>query len=897
MIIRYHRKGDSGLRVCRAGSILVDVVIESIFRTALLTFSEQHGTLPCKCSLLGLGGYGRGELNPLSDVDIMFLFPDDVKPKIVSDMKTILTDEVLYPLWDLGFKVGHSTRTVKESIEESELDFKTRNSLLESRLILGSTELHKELKKTYRKHLDKRNLKSYIEDLIAIQEKRRVQYGRSVFHPEPNIKNGVGGLRDYQGVLWLLHLAYGTARLSVLYKHKNLYKKEVRDFEAAYDFLLRIRNELHLNSNRATDELTLAVQPMIAENLGFKGTALERVEKMMKQYYFHARNSLRIARSLENRILANFTNSARKRRQLFQMSFKQVVKHEVDGFIIENEIVDAVDSSVFDNDPARIIRLFRLTQVMDLKLSIELERLVEAKLDTLARVEDQKTEIYKPFREIIDSQGKVFNILEEMYNLGVLTKLIPEFEALHCYIQHDRHLVRYSEDQKVLSSIQQLDSLLTEEKSNLLKILPAFEKEESISDLYVSLLLYSLKYPGRFRGTDHIPAHKGVDVYKILRRIGFSSAHAKRILSFIDSHREVAHFWHQAEAYDNHLIKKFAANLDKPEFARLSFWFFYCEALGRNPQYWEIHSLESAASIFDAIVAEIKIGNLEHSVESDSISKKNMTRVEIIDKKIPGINSEEIDAHFHLLPERYFATRSVEDVELHLSLVHQLLETIQQADSLGSLKPVIDWRNDDNGEFSVINVVTWDRLGLFYKLAGAISSVGLNILKAQAISRLDHIAIDTFYVSHGQTGQVESDELKEKFEQSIYSILINGEKALGLVRDQYDLNERKGILRRSSDFDATLPVQVEVYFDKELKQLIVDYQGKDRIGLLYRISRILNQENLNIDSVRISTGNGVASGTIFLTGKDKKQAYDPEYISETREKLIAILSSEIWLKE
>ena len=897
MIIRYHRKGDSGMRVCRSGSILVDVVIQSIFRTALLTFSEKHGTLPCKCSLLGLGGYGRGELNPLSDVDIMFLFPGNVKPAVIANMKAVLVDEVLYPLWDLGFKVGHSTRNIKECIEEAQLDYKTRNSLLESRLVLGSSELHKELKTTFRGYLDKTDLRPYLVEMVELQEKRRKQYGENVFTPEPNIKNGVGGLRDYQGLLWMVQMMYGSRNLATLYNHDNLYQREIRDFDAAYDFLLRIRNELHFNSNRATDELTLGIQPVIAENLGYKGSSLERVEHLMKDYYYHARNNLRIARSLEKRILSNFKGTSTKtRRRLFRNSFKKVVKQEVDGFTIESDIIATDDPTIFDQDPARVIRLFRLVQTMRLKISLEIERLIEARSDLLTKKVVTKAAIVKDFRSIVDSHGKVFSALEEMHNLGVLIKILPEFDALHCYIQHDRHLVRYSEDQKVLNSIWQLDHLF-ESPKNLPPSLPKLEDSETISDLYWSLILYSLKYPGQVRGNGDLLNNKRVNITQILKRMGFESERADRILSFIDRHRKVAHFWHQSEVDDNQIIHKFASNLGEVEFAKLSFWFFYCEAQGRNPQYWEIHSLEDTAKVYEAIIEQLNSGVVQDSKDSDLINKKDMTRMEISSRAIPGVSSEEIEAHFHLLPERYFSSRNVDDVELHIQLVHQLLETIQRADSLGTLKPVIDWKNDVDGEYSIINVVTWDRLGLFYKLAGAISSVGLNILKARAISRSDHIAIDTFYVSHGKTGQVEHEQIKTSFEESMESILVGGEKAFELVREQYELSEKKGLYKRTSDFDVTLPVQVDVYYDEELKQLVVDYQGKDRIGLLYRISRVLTQESLNIDSVRIATSNGVASGTIFLTDEVKKRTNDAERITEIREKLIAILGSEIWLRQ
>jgi len=896
MIARHHRKGDSGLRIARCGAILVDVMLESIVRTALLTYSSKEGTLPCQFALLGLGGYGRGELNPLSDVDIMFLFPDKVKSTQVGTMKSILTDEVLYPMWDLGFKVGHSTRTVKECIEESQVDYKTRNSLLESRLILGSSTIHKEMENTYRAFLDGMDIRPYLEEMIRVQEDRRTQYGGSIFAPEPNVKNGVGGLRDYQGVQWLLHLMYGRVDLNKLYNHDSVYARDVREFDAAYEFLLRVRNELHFNSRRATDELTIGMQCTVADKLGYTGTPMEQVEGLMKDYYFHARNHLRIAKSIEQRVLTTCDQTRTKRRRLFRMSFKKTVRKEIEGFVVEDDRISLADGEAFVKDPGSIIRMFRMVQVMNLKPSFELQRQVVAELPRVTAGIMKDADFCDHFRSMLTTPGKVSMVLEEMHNTGFLNRMIPEFEMLSCLIQHDRFFVRFAEDQKVFNSIQRLDKVLSDPKHEHRKYLPELMGQGVVTELYWELLLYSLKYPGYTIGVSSPMDRKGADIFAILNRLKVDRKQSDRIVSFIDKHRNVARFWQQSDADDSRLVHQLAQVLNDHETASSSFWFHYCESLGRNPQYWRIRSLESAYQTFCAVTEEIERGVLRNeSNPENSTSQKDMTRLQIKDNTIPDVCVDEIDAHFQLLPNRYFESRSVEDVELHISLVHRLLETIQQAESLGSLKPIIDWRDDENGNFSVITVVTWDRSGLFYKLAGAISSAGMNILKARAISRKDHIAIDSFYVSHGKTGKVKCDEVRHTFEDSIEAILVNGEKAIGKVREQYELSRNKNSALSQNPYDAALPVKVDLYFDPELKQVVADYQGKDRIGLLYQVSRTLSKEKMNIDSVRIATNNGIATGTIFLTDENRERKNDPERLTEIREKLIAILSSESWL--
>jgi len=900
MISRYHRKGDEGLRVCQAYAILADVMIESIFRTSLLTFSEKHGVLPCKCTLVAHGGFGRGELSPLSDLDIMFLFPEDTKSSTVKDMKTILTDEVLYPLWDLGFKVGHATRTVKECIEEAESDFKTRNSLLEIRKVLGSTELFEKLTKEYRSYLNRKNRLPILEELVEIQKKRRAQQGDSVFVVEPNIKNGVGGLRDFQGVFWMVQLMYGNRRLRNLYIHDHLYQRETKAYRAAYDFLLRVRTELHLNSRRPTDQLTLGIQPTIAQNLGYSGEPLKRVESLMKDYYDHAQRCHQITLSLEKRILHRFQSygSSKKRLSWLPGWFLKTKVDTVDSFVIREDWIEPENARVFEEDPIRLIRLFQLMQQRGLKMSIELERLVEASLDQLTSSVVQHPHFTKVWQEIMDCSGNIHGTLESMYRLGVLGKIMPEFDKLHCFIQHDRHLVRYSEDEKVLSSLHQLDRVVQSPDGNTEGHLAEIEQIRNVGDLYWAMLVYSLVFQRSNAGNSRAGALFNLsEIPVLLDRMGLGENQIERIVSFVESHSKVARFWHDAESNDTSLIRKLAIGLRTHEQVTKSFCFHYCESIGRNPQYWELHSVKDAIIVYQGVRREIREG-LDHTMESSSpISKKEMTRAEISTSSIEGVTFEEVDAHFKLLPERYFEARNTLDVKLHIHLVHQLLETIQQAESLGTLRPITHWKNDPNGGFSMINIVTWDRLGLFYKLAGAISAVGLNILKASAVSRNDHIAIDTFYVSHGKTGQVECDEVKARFEDAIKAILVDGEKAIELVREQYQRTTQNSWSRSQDVFDASLPVQADIHWDDHLKQVVVDYQGKDRIGLLYRISRLLFLRGYNLDSVRISSANHIASGTVMMSKESQLKPDSEDELMDIREKLIAILSSEVWLED
>ena len=263
-INRYHRTGGSGLRVVHCRSIAMDVLLEHLYRLACERVREEQGGLCAEVAVLALGGYGRAELCPFSDVDLMFLYPAKVKSAHFPEMQRLFNDTLLYMLWDLNLKVGHSTRTIREALQEADQDEMSKNAMLESRRICGNEALYKKFAREYDRFIRKDNVLAYLQDRLADQARRRTKQGNTVFIQEPDIKNGVGGLRDYQNILWMARLQYDGRDLDDLVRLKLIRAKEQEELIQAYDFLLRVRNELHLQSKRANELMDLEKQPRVA---------------------------------------------------------------------------------------------------------------------------------------------------------------------------------------------------------------------------------------------------------------------------------------------------------------------------------------------------------------------------------------------------------------------------------------------------------------------------------------------------------------------------------------------------------------------------------------------------------------------------------------------------------
>jgi [protein-PII] uridylyltransferase len=421
MLQRYHLKGDSGLRLTRARSIIIDVLIQNLFDYALRVAEESLVKIK-PMAVLATGGYGRGELSPHSDIDLMFLYSRSSMGKSLDLLKETMTKEILYPLWDTGMKVGHASREVKEALIEAQKDIRNKNSMLDARYICGDRKIAKKFITKFLKHCRKRKPGEYLNELLSHQQERRQEKGNTVFLQAPDLKNGVGGLRDYQGVLWMTKVKFEDDPLSSLIKRGYLNENEAKSYQEAYSFLLRVRNELHFRSKRPVDILHLEKQPEVALGLGYNDEDIfPRVEKFMGDFYARASTIHQLSSLLEQRLIRATSGSTAS------LSFRSVLSayraspvEKVDGFDLQDGELSSENEKIFDEDPERIIRLFRHSQRLSAKLSPSLRSLVRNRLSLIDASLINCPAANVSFRSILQEIGNVAPTLMEMHDLGVL---------------------------------------------------------------------------------------------------------------------------------------------------------------------------------------------------------------------------------------------------------------------------------------------------------------------------------------------------------------------------------------------------------------------------------------------------------------------------------------------
>src|SRR5213595_3678796 len=450
-----HQAGGAGREICARRAELIDILLQYVFGAAAAA-ARENGGAEVPLALVALGGYGRGELNPFSDIDVMLLHRqrDEISPNLEE-----MVNQVLYLLWDSGFKVGHATRSIKEAIAQANRDMRTKTAMLESRFLAGDRELAQEFRDQFRSKCVDGREREYVEMRMQDQLARHKKFGDSVYLQEPNLKSGCGGLRDYQNLLWITYFKEGSLSMNQLVGKDWLSESDQRRIERAYDFLLRLRTDLHYATGRATDVLHINLQEQVARRLNYSPRNGQlRSEALMRHYYEHTRNIFRVTERITEQFVSGYVTN--KTRALF--SFLPLVgaaKTPIgDSFFVRNKHLHSARHDLFRKEPEQMMRAFELAQQRSLDLSPELADLLSRSLRHVTRTYQYARGPREIFKLILSQKGRVGRILRTMHRVDFLGRYIPEFGQLTCLVQHE-FLHRYTADEHTLVCIDKLDAL------------------------------------------------------------------------------------------------------------------------------------------------------------------------------------------------------------------------------------------------------------------------------------------------------------------------------------------------------------------------------------------------------------------------------------------------------
>src|SRR5437762_1871969 len=543
--------GDGRRELCSRRVGLVDVLLQRVFSTICQIVGNGNGS--CPIALLALGGYGRGELNPFSDVDVMFLHRE--KRRGVSAATSQVIEQVLYFLWDIGFKVGHSTRTIKEAIAAANADMVTKTAMLESRLVSGDRELAHNFREQFRAKCVDGHERQYIAMRMRDQQARHAKFGNSVYLQEPNLKNGCGGLRDYQNLLWMTFFKEGSLTTTHLVGKDWLSDPDRRRIEAAYDFLLRVRTELHYLNERATDTLNCNMQETMAQRLRYpQERGLLRSEALMKDIYAHSRNIFRVT----ERITAQFASgySSAKTRSLFGfLPRAKPAAERINGFVIQDRQLDIERPFLFTKNPVAMMLAIEIAQERQLEPSPELADMLSRKIGLITNPLRYAKEPREIFRRILSRKGEVGRALRLMHRLDFLGQYIPEFGQLTCLVQHE-FFHRYTADEHTLVCIDKLDALARTEDPKLIQYRKLFEQLSDPFVLYLALLLHDT---GKAVGARPHSEARAVFAQRVARRLQLDPYERKMLILLVDHHVTLSNIAQRRNIDDPVTVSEFAA--------------------------------------------------------------------------------------------------------------------------------------------------------------------------------------------------------------------------------------------------------------------------------------------------------------------------------------------------
>jgi [protein-PII] uridylyltransferase len=860
-----HRSGADGLKICQARASILDALLRHLWESAKGSLSSQAQKEFPSLALVAIGGYGRGEMNPHSDIDFMFLHDGQVAVGKPLPYLSRLIDSVLYPLWDLGLKVGHAVRSIDDCIKVANTDMRSKTSLIESRFIVGDEALFNKFQKALIDKCINGFEEKYIAARLEDQTERRNKFGNSACMQAPNIKNGCGGLRDFQNLLWMAFFKYRVPSLDKLQEREFVSEPECRQLEAAYDFLLRVRTELHYQTDRPVDVLGKNLQPAVALGLGYsERSPSKRIERFMRDLYTHMRNVFLITRTLEQRMA--LLTPPQNMLSLRGWLPKRRMPEPVDGFLFVDGEIRAVSNRIFRDQPHRLMRVFLYAQQRRLRLHPDLVQLIRNQLSLVNRDFLNDGHVRETFLTILAQRGSVAPILRAMHEVNLLGKYIPEFGKLTCLVQHEFYH-QYAADEHTLICLERLDRVRDAQDEPYKRYAPLFQNLEHPGLLYLALLLHDVGKAEHHKRSRH-PEVSATMAMRASKRLHLDAPVEHTLCILIENHLLMASVSQRRDLDDAAVIRHFARKIETPEMLNLLTLLTFADSQGTSDKLW--------TGFKDALLWQLHsrtmtllTGGKEFIRAGEEQRKSLLEKVrELVAESLSG---GEVEAHFATLPPRYFQIHTAEEIVDDIELAHRFMRRLILEDNR-PLSPAIAWQDKPDRGYSAVQVCTWDRAGLFSKITGSLSAAGLNILGAQIFTRNDGIVLDTFFVNDGRTGNLAPHQQCDKFDDLLEKVLA-GEKI-----DLPALIARQIIRQPLYQAYAGEHMATEIRFDNEESETrtLIEIETEDHLGLLYVISKAFSELVLDIVSARIVTERGAAIDSFYVRELDGGKITSPE---------------------
>ncbi|MBI1848606.1 MAG: [protein-PII] uridylyltransferase [Candidatus Rokubacteria bacterium] len=846
-----HDEGASGKASVRAHAVFVDDLIRALARLITVDVTAA-GLTPTPMVIVALGGYGRGELHPSSDIDLMVVNDGELSPYVQR-----VTQELLYTLWDLGLHIGHSLRSLDDCVAMARTDLPSRTSMQEARYLAGERALFARFRRVLRENVYRRDFGEFLEAMLAERDARYRKHGASPYVGEPNIKESAGGLRDMHTAMWLAAAKFGARTLRELSDKGLITPREQARTDAALTFLWRVRNELHFLAGHKNDVLGRELQPRIAKNLGYEseGDSLG-VERFMREYYLHARVIHRVAR----RLIARCQQTLERRGAAERRGRQQAL---ADGLVFIDGRLHLAEAEprVLVEDPARLMKVFWHMHRLGCELSLDLERAVEEALDAVGEPVRRSPAVRDLFLDICRQWGRVAITLSEMHELGFLGRYLPEWGALTCLVQYDVYH-KFSADQHSLLGVEHLEALAPGQSKGSEGAAQVFSEVDRPELLMLGMLLHDI---GKAKGHGHVA--KGIPLVRDLcARLGLPPQDAGPVEFLVAHHLTMSHVAQRRDIDDPKTIADFGATVADPERLRMLYLLTYADMAAVGPGVLTPWQAVVLHELYRRTLARLTGGRPERPHRARLAARLH-------ERLGDEVTLQAVKAHIAMASDRYLSLTGGQRMTEHLRMLQRLDEA-----------PVVTelFHHPDLGSSDLV-VVTRDTPGLFALIAGTLAAHGANIISAQIHTRADGIAIDTFQVNDPHGEVVTSPARWQRVVDALRGVLA-GEQSVEAL-----LERRRAAARAHPE----VPAPPKIVVDNALSDTytVVEVKCADRLGLLYLVTRALSARGLDIASARIATEIDQALDTFYVHDAAGGKIEEAEAIEGLRRELERALVS------
>ena len=822
-----------------------DLVVQRLYPNANPSSGER-------IAVAGLGGTGRGEMAPYSDLDLMFLCAGNDVPWCEQ-----VIEALLYILWDMKLKVGHSVRTISEMLAAAREDMTVRTALLEGRWLWGDEALYAEAVRRFRSDIVAGTEREFVAAKLAERDERHRRMGDSRYVVEPNIKDGKGGLRDLHTLYWIGQYVFGVERPAELVDKGLFTVAEFRRFERAERFLWSVRNHLHLAAGRAEERLGFDMQRQIADAMRYADRpGKSAVERFMQFYFLNAK----AVGDLTGLFLAQLDEQMGERGRRFALPTLRRRPKRLDGFTLDRGRLSIPNDRWFADDPVRLVEMFALAAREGLEIHPNAMRTAtrDARLADRVR-DDRRANAF--FLEVLTARDKPDVALRWMNEAGVFGRFVPDFGRVVAQMQFDMYH-HYTVDEHSIRAIGLLSQI---ERGELVKDHPLstvlFDQLASRRVLYVAVLLHDI---AKGRGGDH--SELGAEVaMDLCPRFGLDEEETETVAWLVRHHLLLSNTAFRRDLADPKTVEDFVRVVQSPERLRLLLILTVVDIRAVGPTTWNDWKRQLLRTLYDSAEERLRLGHKQRG-RAELVASRQQELADGLAWK-PSASR----AHARRLPDSYWLA---EPAEWQLANARQVAAAEAR---IGDPVPSVTAEPDAASGATRLSVFAPDRPGLFFRIAAALSGAGASIVDARIHTTRDGMALDNLLVTDAKGRGYEDARNRKRLVSAVEQALVNeGEPVLG---------EMEKLPRRERAFRVAPRVLIA---DKaSTRTTVVEINARDRPGLLARLAQVIHVAGHQLHSAHIATYGERAVDVFYLTDARGHKLDDPA-VQQLREQLLAV---------